>query len=262
MRVKFANGQLMVLSLLGLPACDEVSFPAIAGEEFEAALTGASQVPPVTTNATGTALFTVVEDTLLIFSVEVAAIDSTTAVHIHEGAAGVRGDTDTLVVLFTGPSACKTNSGTALSITSSSVANPTVIKTGTAHAQTVGSTGFVRLAGHSGSTPSLNGEHKATYTGDSTFTIPVDVTVGGTGGTAQRFNWNLTSPRCLAGYTGPAGGGQRRPAQLTRLPARYGATPPERMAELIARMRAGTVYVDVHTRLNAAGEVRGQIASR
>lgn len=260
MRLKSAH-RLLVVGLLALPACDEVSFPVLGDEEFEAVLTGGNQVPPVTTNASGTALFTVVQDTFLIFRVDVAAIDSTTAVHIHEGAAGVGGGA-TLVTLFTGPSACKTNSGTALSIASSSVANPSVITTATEHGQTVGSTGFVRIAGHSGSTPSLNGEHKATYTGLSTFTIPVSVTVGGAGGTAQRFNWNLTSPRCLPGYTGPAGAGQRRPAQLTLLPTSYGATPLERMAELIARMRAGTVYVDVHTRLNVGGEVRGQIAIR
>lgn len=262
MRLKFAHRLLAALSLTGLAACDEVAFPVLGEEEFEATLTGADQVPPVATNASGTALFTVVEDTVLIFHVGLAAIDSTTAVHIHEGAAGVGGGT-LLVSLFTGPSACRQNAGTALTITSSSVANPTVITTATAHGRTVGSTALVRIAGHSGSTPSLNGEHTATYTGASTFTIPVNTTVGGTGGTAQRFTLiNTASPRCRVGYAGPAGVGQRRPAQLTLLPDTYGATPRERMAELIARMRAGTVYVDVHTGVNTGGEVRGQVAVR
>lgn len=260
MRLKSAQLVLMTISLITLAACDEVSFPVIGDEEFEAALTGAAQVPPVTTTASGTALFTVVQDTVLIFQVQLTAIDSATSVHLHEGDASVAAGTN-LLTLFTGPNACKTNSGAALTIASSSVANPTVITTTTDHGQAVGSTGFVRLASHA-STPSLNGEHKATYTGARTLTIPVDVTVGAAGGTAQRFNWNLTSPRCLPAYTGPAGSGQRRPAQLTLLPASYGATPRERMAELVARMRAGTVYVDVHTRLNTAGEVRGQVAIR
>lgn len=260
MRLWCAN-RLAMMSLFGLAACDEVSYPTL-GEEFESSLAGANVVPAVTTNASGLASFAVVEDTVLIFSVSLAAIDSTTAVHIHEGAAGVAGGT-VILTLFTGATACKQNAGSALSITSSSVASPTVITTGTAHAQTVGNTGLVRIAGHSGSTPSLNGEHTATYTAATTFTIPVDVTVGGTGGTAQRFTLiNTASPRCRVGYAGPAGVGQLRPAQLTQLPAGYGATPVERMAELIARMRAGTVYVDVHTSVNTGGEVRGQIAIR
>ena len=262
MRLKSAQRVLMTISLITLAACDEVSFPVIGDEEFEAILTGAAQVPPVTTSASGTALFTVVDDTVLIFHVGLAPIDSTTAVHIHEGDASVGAGT-LLVTLFTGASACRQNAGTALTITSSSVADPTVITTATAHGRTVGSTALVRIAGHAGSTPSVNGEHTATYTGTTTFTIPVNVTVGGTGGTAQRFTFiNATSPRCRVGYSGPAGVGQRRPAQLTLLPTTYGATPQERMAELISRMRAGTAYVDVHTSVNSGGEVRGQVGVR
>lgn len=69
-----------------------------------------------------------------------------------------------------------------VSITSSSVANPTVI-TSAAHSLTTGE--VVTIAGHTGSTPSLNGTFPVTVLSTTTFTIPVAVTVGGTGGTLQ-----------------------------------------------------------------------------
>lgn len=74
----------------------------------------------------------------------------------------------------------------ARTITSSSVANPTVITTSAAHFFATGDA--VRISGHAGSTPSLNAEWVVTVTGATTFTIPANVTVGGTGGSAKRFS--------------------------------------------------------------------------
>lgn len=162
-------GGLMIVGLAGLAACDEVSFPTL-GEEFQATLSGANEVPSVTTTASGTAAFAVVDDTLLIYRLDVAAIDTPTVAHIHEGAAGAPGGV--IVTLYGGPT------------------------------------------------------------------------------------------RNTAGYTGPLGVGQLRPDQLTQLPVGYGADARARLAELVSRMRAGTVYVNVHTRRNPGGEVRGQIQPR
>ena len=75
----------------------------------------------------------------------------------------------------------QTLSLTTVSVTSSSVANPSVITTGAAHGLVSGNK--VLIAGHSGSTPDINGEHVATVLTTTTFSIPVNVTVGGTGGT-------------------------------------------------------------------------------
>lgn len=72
------------------------------------------------------------------------------------------------------------------SITSSSVASPTVI-TAAAHGLTTGNN--ILIAGHTGSTPDINGSHTVTVTGTDTFTIPVNVTVAGTGGT-----WTINPP--------------------------------------------------------------------
>jgi hypothetical protein len=73
---------------------------------------------------------------------------------------------------------------TAVAIASSSVANPTVITTVEAHdLQTFD---LVQIADHTGATPNLNGVHRVTVTGPKTFTIPVNVTVAGTGGTEKQ----------------------------------------------------------------------------
>lgn len=69
-----------------------------------------------------------------------------------------------------------------VAITSSSVASPTVI-TSAAHSLTTGE--VITIAGHTGSTPSLNGTFPVTVIDTTHFTIPVTVTVGGTGGTIQ-----------------------------------------------------------------------------
>jgi len=73
-------------------------------------------------------------------------------------------------------------------ITSSSVANPTTITTPVPHGLATGD--IILIAGHSGSTPTINGERTVTVVTTTTFTIPVNVTVGGTGGTFTRGKTN------------------------------------------------------------------------
>jgi hypothetical protein len=68
-------------------------------------------------------------------------------------------------------------------ITTSSIANPTLITTAAAHGFTTGE--IVTIAGHTGSTPAISGNYVATVTAPTTFTIPVSVSAGGTGGTAS-----------------------------------------------------------------------------
>lgn len=76
-----------------------------------------------------------------------------------------------------------TVTGTTIAITSSSVANPTTI-TAPSHGLATGNR--INVSGHVGSTPAISGEYQVTVTGANTFTIPVNVTVGGTGGTFTR----------------------------------------------------------------------------
>jgi hypothetical protein len=73
--------------------------------------------------------------------------------------------------------------GTSKTITSSSV-DPlaTTITTSAPHGLVTGQQ--VTIATHTGSTPSINGTWRVKVTGPSTYTIPIAVTVGGTGGTS------------------------------------------------------------------------------
>lgn len=100
--------------------------------------------------------------------------------------------------------------GAAIVVDTSSVANPSVITTTTAHGFLTGDT--VLIASHVGSTPDINGSHTVTVTGTTTFTIAVNVTVGGTGGTATRtstrnggYVWQQVTALTLGGYTNFAG---------------------------------------------------------
>jgi hypothetical protein len=71
-----------------------------------------------------------------------------------------------------------------VAIATSSVANPTVITTSAPHQLVQGDT--IIIAGHTGSTPAVAGSFTPTVLTTTTFTIPLNVTVGGTGGTMQR----------------------------------------------------------------------------
>lgn len=69
-------------------------------------------------------------------------------------------------------------------ISSSSVANPSIITTAAPHLMNDGDT--VTIAGHTGATPAVNGTYTVNVIDATHYSIPLNVTVGGTGGTSQR----------------------------------------------------------------------------
>jgi len=84
---------------------------------------------------------------------------------------------------------------TPVAVTSSSVASPTVITTTAPHLRATGD--VMSMAGHTGSTPALDGDYEITVISPTTFSLatrsvvdgvstltPVAVTVAGSGGTA------------------------------------------------------------------------------
>ncbi len=74
-----------------------------------------------------------------------------------------------------------------ITITSNTLANPTVVTSQKPHGLTTGDKIFVS---GSNSTPTIDGERTVTVTGLSTFTIPVNVSVAGTAGTFIKANTN------------------------------------------------------------------------
>jgi hypothetical protein len=79
-------------------------------ETFGAELSGANEVPAVTTDASGTATFTLQNDSILAFSITVNDIDAARGAHIHAGGTGQNGGV--LVPLFGGPATAEDFSGT------------------------------------------------------------------------------------------------------------------------------------------------------
>lgn len=76
--------------------------------------------------------------------------------------------------------------GSPVTISNSDAATERV-NTATAHGWTTGT--LVRIAGHSGATPALNGDHTITVTSSTSFTLNdvANITVGGTGGTVTKL---------------------------------------------------------------------------
>lgn len=81
-------------------------------------------------------------------------------------------------------------------IATSSIAAATVITTSAPHKLADGAT--VVIAGHIGSTPAVDGTYVATVTGADTFTIPLTVSTGGTGGTVTGAAAKNTTAQTIA----------------------------------------------------------------
>ena len=116
-------GVLVGLSTLALLA---VSLP-VSGQpqNFRTHLSGASEVPPVATEAQGEVIFQLnSEETELSFKLNVANIENVRAAHIHFAAEGVNGPV--VVPLFTGPTIAGRFQGTLSEgvITSAELAGP------------------------------------------------------------------------------------------------------------------------------------------
>src|SRR5262245_48710205 len=97
MRHLMLASSLSVLLALGVVGCNNDKDPAA----FTGTLDATSQVPPVTSTATGSTSLDFDGDSSVRFSVDVHSITGITAAHIHSGAAGATGPAR--VNLFTGP---------------------------------------------------------------------------------------------------------------------------------------------------------------
>jgi hypothetical protein len=88
----FCNLRLMSMALaVGLVACgDDDDEPANPETSFTATLSGTNEVPPVTTDASGTATFTISEGQIE-YTVNVMGIENVEVAHIHTGREGQNG---------------------------------------------------------------------------------------------------------------------------------------------------------------------------
>ncbi len=105
-KIKVLSPVLIVLTVLVI-----ASVAYAASQNFAARLSGAEEVPPRDTDATGSAFFQLSDDgTRISYTVTVADIENVVASHIHCGAKGVNGPVG--VTLFTGPAGGGPISGT------------------------------------------------------------------------------------------------------------------------------------------------------
>jgi len=88
---------------------------------------------------------------------------------------------------------------TAITVTSTSVADPTVVTTSSAHGLVAGNRAFI--TNHAGSVPIVYGEY-AVLSAPTTTTLTIDenVTTGGTGGTLLEMLWTNNASLCLRDY--------------------------------------------------------------
>lgn len=101
MRTRYLAVPLLTL-LIGLVACDGDGDQVTGvATRFNAQLTGAKEVPPVTTSATGTATFRVQGNTVE-FTLNTTGLQNVTAAHIH-GPAPADSNAAVIVGLFNAP---------------------------------------------------------------------------------------------------------------------------------------------------------------
>lgn len=86
------SAPVLVLALglvLGSAACDD-DIQNVVTTRFRAELSGANQVPPVSTTASGLATFTVT-DGVVAYRIDAFDLEDATAAHIHSGSASENG---------------------------------------------------------------------------------------------------------------------------------------------------------------------------
>jgi hypothetical protein len=103
-------------------------------------------------------------------------------------------------------------------ITSNTIANPTVVTTPVPHGLTTGD--IIFLSGVITSSPAINGQQTVTVISATTFSVPVNVTVAGTGGSFVRANTRLGGVgyqfvSALSGFTGFIGKIRSSPDDVT-----------------------------------------------
>ncbi|HEX6434302.1 MAG TPA: CHRD domain-containing protein [Gemmatimonadales bacterium] len=110
--MKHSDILAVALASLTLACGDDDENPAEAGTEFSATLSGAEEVPPVPTTATGTATFTI-SGAQIIYTVTTTGVVNPVVAHIHVAPEGENGEVR-LNLCGTGPPVPVCGSGTGV----------------------------------------------------------------------------------------------------------------------------------------------------
>jgi len=97
--------------IFGVPTSDKIAAHlqvSVVSHEFEIPLNGASQVPPVATDASGNVQVQIINNGMAVrFELTVCDIQNVTQAHIHVGAAGTNGIGNNIIFWLYGPNAAK-----------------------------------------------------------------------------------------------------------------------------------------------------------
>ena len=269
-----------LLALLALPLPASAADPAVTA--FGGPLTGAQEVPPVATAATGegTAVISPDGSTITYIVMYSGLSGPVTAAHIHTGAAGVAGGV--ILPLVAGPSPM---------VGTLTAANFTASGAITTFAQAVAAlqAGTTYFNVHTAANPAGEIRGQIVAKGDAFFASLAGfqenppVTTAATGSAFVIISPDLTTVTYYVAYSGLSGaltashihtgavgvnGGVILPLAAGPSPmtgtltaANFTASGPVTdFAGALAAIRAGTTYVNLHTAANLAGEIRGQLA--
>lgn len=242
------------------PSVDSFTATLVEGEEpheqFQApALAGSKEVPAVSSDATGSATFTLVGSSLS-FQLDVADIDSATAAHIHIGAEDESGDI--LVPLFEGPT-------TGLDFTNTLAEGTIEIADSVAEHMRDGNT-YVNVHTRENPPGEIRDQIALVSTGAtgsaefvlSENTLDFELSVADID-EATAAHIHLGAEGVAGPVLVPLFGGPTTAVGFSGLLADGTVVIED---SVITHMRAGNTYVNVHTLANPMGAIRGQIQER
>ena len=275
-RLALLVAALALIAVPGIASAVDPTQPAYGGP-----LTGAQEVPNVTTTATGQGTAVINADgSTITYIVTYSGLSGTVnASHIHTGAAGVAGGV--ILPLVPGPSPM-TGTLTAANFTPSGAVTTfaeavAAIRAGTTYfnlhttanpggeirgqIQAAGDAYFADLNGAHENPPvatSATGKGLAVISADGS-TVTYLVTYSGLSGTANAAHIHTGAVGANGGVILPLAVG---PSPMTGTLTATNFTPSgpvTSFAQAVAAIRAGTTYFNIHTTANPGGEIRGQV---
>ncbi len=272
----------LIVAALGLIAAPSMALAADpAAPAYGGPLSGAQEVPAVTTTATGQGTAVISADgSTITYIVTYSGLSGTVnAAHIHTGAAGSAGGV--ILPLTAGPSPMAGTLTAANFVASGSVTTfaqaVAAIRAGTTYFNlhtTANPGGELRgqiVAAGDAYFATLNGsqETPAVSTSGAGQGLAVISADGGTVTYLVRFSGlsgSVNAAHIHTGAAGAAGGvilplvAGPSPMAGTLTAANFASSGPiTTFAEAIAAIRAGTTYFNLHTSAHPGGEIRGQI---
>lgn len=262
---------IQFLAILFLFSGINTSYAAHLSESLliTAKLTGGQEVPPVTTSATGVASFRLnaTQDTMCIDIITIGLSGPITGIHVHDGAMGMTGGAildlspfvngNRVSAVITGSDL--TPEKLAKYLTQQYYVN--VHTTANAGGEIRGQLKLETDKGYKASMDANQQVHTVVSNaqGLGSFAVSltgekIDVKLITTG-----LSGAITAAHLHYGAPGMAGGVAVNLSTLIMGNSIVGSVDISAITGLIDSLKAGNVYVNIHTTLNAAGEIRGQL---